>query len=381
MKFLPLLWAGLWRKRARTIFTLLSIVVAFVLFGMLQGVNSAFSNAVNAAAVDRLNVVSRISFTEPLPFSYQAQIEAIPGVAAVAHESWFGTYYQDPKKFVFSFPVDPARFFPLFQEVRLQPDQLAAMVRTRTGAIIGSELAKKYGWKIGDKVPLHSVIWTRAGGSSDWDFDIVGIYDAPGNPNQAQSFFFNYSYFDEARSFSKGTVGWYVVKVKDPKQSMQVAAAIDKHFANSSDETKTQTEKEFAQSFIKQQGDISFIVTSILGAVFFTLLFLTGNTMMQSVRERVPELAVLKTIGFTDSAVVVLILAEALVLCLFAALIGIGIAAGLFPALKDIIGDARLPMDVVTLGIGVAVLLALCTGVPPAWRTTRLNIIDALAGR
>jgi putative ABC transport system permease protein len=172
-----------------------------------------------------------------------------------------------------------------------------------------------------------------------------------------------------------------VVKVKDPKQAMQVAAEIDKRFANSSDETKTQTEKEFAQSFIKQQGDISFIVTSILGAVFFTLLFLTGNTMMQSVRERVPELAVLKTLGFTDFAVVVLILGEALLLCLVAAFLGLAIAAGIFPALKSVIGETRLPADVVTLGFGVAVLLALLTGLPPAWRTTRLNIIDALAGR
>jgi len=230
-------------------------------------------------------------------------------------------------------------------------------------------------------VPLHSVIWTQANGSSDWAFDIVGIYDAPQDPNQAISFFFNYSYFDEARSFAKGTVGWYVVKVQDPKQAMQVAAEIDKRFANSSDETKTQTEKEFAQSFIKQQGDISFIVTSILGAVFFTLLFLTGNTMMQSVRERVPELAVLKTLGFTDFAVVVLILGEALLLCLVAAFLGLAIAAGIFPALKSVIGEARLPADVVTSGFAVAVLLALLTGLPPAWRTTRLNIIDALAGR
>src|SRR3984957_6379472 len=236
MKFLPLLWAGLWRKRTRTIFTLLSIVVAFVLFGMLQGVNAAFSNAVEAAAVDRLDVVSRISFTESLPISYQSQIETLPGVAGVTFESWFGTYYQDPKKFVFSFPIDAARFFPLYPELRLPKDQLAALVRTRTGAVVGYKLAQKYGWKIGDKVPLHSVIWTQANGSSDWAFDIVGIYDAPRDPNQAISFFFNYSYFDEARSFSKGTVGWYVVKVKDPKQAMQVAAEIDKRFANSSDE-------------------------------------------------------------------------------------------------------------------------------------------------
>jgi len=230
-------------------------------------------------------------------------------------------------------------------------------------------------------VPLHSVIWTQANGSSDWQFDIVGIYDAPNDPNQAISFFFNHSYFDEARSFSKGTVGWYVVKVKDPAQAMQVAAAIDRRFANSPDETKSQSEKEFTQAFIKQQADISFIVSSILGAVFFTLLFLTGNTMMQSVRERVPELAVLKTLGFTDLAVVVLVLCEALVLCLAGALIGLAIAAGIFPALKRVIGEASLPWSILGLGSAVAVLLALVTGLPPAWRTTRLNIVDALAGR
>jgi putative ABC transport system permease protein len=380
VKFLPLLWAGLWRKRARTIFTLLSIVVAFVLFGMLQGVNAVFNNAVNAAAVDRLDVVSRVTFTEPLPYGYLSQIESIPGVAGVAYQSWFGTYYQDPKNFVFSFPLDPERFFPLFPELHLSKNELAALVHTRTGAVIGRDLAKKYGWKVGDRVPLHSVIWTQASdGSSDWQFDIVGIFDGP--TNDASSFFFNYSYFDEARAFSKGKVGWYIVKVKDPKEAMQVAAAIDKRFANSADETKTQTEKEFSQSFIKQQADINFIVTAILGAVFFTLLFLTGNTMMQSVRERVPELAVLKTLGFTDFAVVALVLAEALVLCLIAALIGLGIAALIFPAMKDYIGEAHLPANVLVFGAALAVLLALCTGLPPAWRTARLNIVDALAGR
>jgi putative ABC transport system permease protein len=380
VKFLPLVWAGLWRKRARTIFTLLSIVVAFVLFGMLQGVNAVFNNAVNAAAVDRLDVVSRVTFTEPLPYAYLSQIESIPGVAGVAYQSWFGTYYQDPKNFVFSFPLDPERFFPLFPELQLPKDQLAALVHTRTGAVVGRDLAKKYGWKIGDRVPLHSVIWTQASnGSSDWQFDIVGIFDGPSA--DASSFFFNHSYFDEARAFSKGKVGWYIVKVKDPTSAMQVAAAIDKRFANSPDETKTQTEKEFSQSFIKQQADINFIVTAILGAVFFTLLFLTGNTMMQSVRERVPELAVLKTLGFSGFAVVTLVLAEALLLCLIAALIGLGIAALIFPAMKDFIGEAHLPANVLILGVALAVLLALGTGLPPAWRTARLNIVDALAGR
>jgi len=381
VKFLPLLWSGLWRKRTRTIFTLLSVVVAFLLFGMLQGVNAAFTKSLNAAAVDRLNVVSKISFTEPLPYNYLAQIETMPGVAGVAYQSWFGTYFQDPRNFVFSFPLDAERYFALYPEIKLPPDQLQALVRTRTGAVVGLELAKKYGWKIGDRVPLHSVIWTKPGGSSDWDFDIVGIYTMPDNPGHANAFLFNHSYFDEARSFGKGTVGWYIVKVKDPHQAAQVAEAIDKRFANSADETKTQTEKEFAQSFVKQQADIGFIVTSILGAVFFTLLFLTGNTMMQSVRERIPELAVLKTLGFTDGALLALVLAESLLLCLAAALVGIGLASLVFPALKDIIGEVRLPMEVVTLGLGIAVVLALLTGLPPAWRAMRLNIVDALAGR
>lgn len=380
MKYLPLVWAGLWRKRARTVFTLLSIVTAFLLFGMLQGVIAAFDRSLEAAAVDRLTVVSKVSFTEPLPYSYLSQIESIPGVARVAYLSWFGTYFQDRKNFVFSFPLDPLRYFPMYPELKLPPEQLQALVRTRTGAVIGRKLADKYGWKIGDRVPLHSVIWTKADGSSDWQFDIVGIYDAASS-QQAQSFFFNHEYFNEARSFGKGTVGWYVVKVRDPNLAPQVAQAIDRRFANSPDETKTQTEKEFGQSFIKQQGDINFIVRAILGAVFFTLLFLTGNTMMQSVRERIPELAVLKTLGFSDRRVLGLVLAESLVLCLVAAALGLALAAAVFPAMAEYIGETRMPPEVLISGAAVAALLAVVTGLPPALRAKRLNIVDALAGR
>jgi putative ABC transport system permease protein len=381
VKFLPLVWAGLWRKRARTIFTLLSIVTAFLLFGMLQGVISAFDKSVEAAAVDRLTVVSKVSFTEPLPYGYLAQIESVPGVKGVAYESWFGSYYQDPKNFVFSFPVDPERYFPLVPEVKIPAEQLQTMIRTRTGAIIGKDLAEKYGWKIGDRVPLNSQIWTKADGSSNWEFDIVGIFEAPSVNNLASIFYFNHSYFDEARSFGKGKVGWYVVRLKDPNQAPQVARAIDALFENSPDETKTQTEKEFQQSFLKQQGDIQFIVRSILGAVFFTLLFLTGNTMMQSVRERIPELAVLKTLGFSDGGVLMLVLAESLLLCLFAAAIGLALASMMFPALKAFMGEVTLPGSVLAMGALVATLLALITGLPPALRAKRLNIVDALAGR
>lgn len=381
MKFLPLIWAALWRKKTRTVFTLASILVAFLLFGMLQGVNAAFNATIDRANVNRLIATSAISFTESLPYAAMAQIEQLSGVSAVSHQSWFGTYYQDPKNFVFSFPTEPARWRKVNPEYKLSDDQFETWVRTRTGAVIGIDLAKQYGWKIGDRVPLHSVIWTKAGGSSDWEFDIVGIYTSPDSPTRGNQFFFNYSYFDEARSFGKGRVGWFVAQVQDPRQSAQVAASIDKLFANSTDETETKTEKEFQQSFLKQIGDINFIVTRILFAVFFALLFATGSSLMQSVRERIPELAVLKTLGFTDGGVLLLVLAESLMLCVLAAALGLASAAALFPLLKGAIGVVTLPRAVIIEGAVIAVCLALATGLLPAWRARQLNIVDALAGR
>lgn len=382
MKFLPLVWATLWRKKTRTVFTLLSIVIAFLLFGMLQGVNSAFNRTIDLANVNRLVVISRIALTESLPMAYVPQIEAIPGVTGVAWATWFGAYYQEEKNFVFSFPVDPRRYFDLFPELQLAPEQLEAFARTRSGAVVGADLARKYGWKIGDRVPLHSTIWTRKDdGSSDWAFDIVGIYTVPSDPSQENQFFFQHDYFDEGRAFGRGRAGWYMVRIADPAQAAVVGQAIDARFANSQDETKAQSEKEFQMSFMKQVGDINYIVTRILVAVFVAILFATGSTMMQSVRERIPELAVLKTLGFSDTRVLVLVLAESVLLCGFAAALGLGGASLLFPALKDLFGVVSLPVDVVLSGFGVAVLLALVTGLPPALRARSLNIVDALAGR
>lgn len=380
MKYFPLLWAALWRKKARTIFTLLSITVAFLLFGMLQGVNAGFNQAVEKANVNRLITTSSIALTENLPYGDMAQIEALPGVARVAHATWFGPYYQDPKNFVFGFPVEPDRYFAIYPELVLPKEQLDAFIQTRTGAVIGADLARKYGWKIGDRVPLHSTIWTKPDGTSDWNFDVVGIYECPSDRAQESAFFFNYKYFDEGRSFGKGQVGWYIVQVKDPTQSAQVAAAVDKLFANSPDETKTETEKEFQQAFLKQIGDINMIVTYILFAVFFALLFATGSTMMQSVRERVPELAVLKTLGFSDTTMLTLVLCESLLLCLLAAALGLIAAWALFPMLKDTLGVVKLPTPVIIEGVGVAALLAFVTGIFPAWRAKRLDIVEALRG-
>lgn len=379
MKYVPLMWAMLWRKKLRTSLTLLSIVIAFLLFGMLQGINAAFQETIERSNVNRLIVTNKISLTESLPYSYLSQIESIPGVAIVSHESWFGPYYQDPKNLIAAFPVEPDREFPAHPEIVLPKEQIVALRHARVGAIVGAGLANKFGWKIGDHIPLHSTIWVKASdGNSDWEFDIVGIYEEPSNRTREDAMFFNYKYFDEARSFAKGTVGWYVVQLRDPRQSAQIAATIDKLFANSPNETKTQTEKEFQQSFLKQIADISLIVTYILFAVFFALLFAVGSTAMQAVREQVPELAVLKTLGFSDTRMLVLVLVQALALAVVAALVGLAIADFLFPLLRDTLGVVTMPLSVIVQGIIIAALLAAATGVIPAWRAKRLVIAEAL---
>jgi putative ABC transport system permease protein len=382
MKYFPLIWAGLWRKKTRTTLTFLSIIVACLLCGLLQGVNAAFRGSVEGANVNRLYVQSKIHFTEPLPFAYLTQLEAVKGVTKVAYATWFGPYYQDPHEFLPAFPVEAERYFALYPELKLPQDQMAALLKTRTGMVVSQDLAKKYNWKIGDHIPLKSAIWTKkSDGNSDWTFDLVGIFDASAMKGFAPAMLFNHDYFDEARGFGRGMIGWYIVQIGDPNQAAQIVETIDKMFANSTYETKTQTEKENAQSFLKQQGDINLIITLIIGAVFFTLLFLTGNTMMQSVTERIPEFAVLKTLGYSGTGVTALILSESLLLCLIAALLGLFVSWLMFPAIGANIGVASMPPGVVLLGIGAAVAMALVTGVPPAWRLQRLKLVDALAGR
>jgi len=381
MKYFPLIWAGLTRKKLRTILTLLSVLVAFLLFGLLQGVNAAFSSGVSGAHLDRLIVQGKVSFTDQMPLAYRAQIAAVPGVTAVTYASWFGGYYQDPKNQVFSFPVEPSTYFSMFPELTVPKDQVEALAKTRTGAIIGKKLADQYNWKIGQAIPVKSAIWTKLDGTSDWSFNVVGIFRDLDNPSQEMSLFFNNDYFDEARSFDKGMVGWYTVRIDNPAHGPAVAASIDKLFANSEHETKTVTEKEFTQSFLKQLGDVNFIVTSIIGAVFFALLFLTGNTMMQSVRERIPEFAVLKTIGFSDGGVLAIVLVEGLLLAITGAALGLAGSAAAFPLLESVVGIAHLPVSVIALGLFCAVLLALVTALLPGWRVARLNVVDALAGR
>jgi putative ABC transport system permease protein len=384
LKYLPLLWANLWRKKTRTVFTLLSVAIAFLLYGALATIDEAFENPqTGVTGVDKLITTNKFSLTLQLPFADLQQIAAVPGVAVVTWITWFGAYYQESKNFVFALPIDTPTYFDLHKDEFVVSDaQMAAFRNTRSGALVNSALMKKFGWHVGQKLPLHSTIWTqKSDGSLNWTFDIVGTFDAK-DPTQAaqqaSTVLFHYELFDEGRSFGKGEVGWFEERIVDPAQSPQIARKIDALFANSPNETKTQPAKDFAMSFVKQFGDVGFVLRAILGAVFFTLLFLTGNTMMQSVRERTPELAVLKTLGFSDAKVVGLVIGESLLLCVFAAIVGVAASYGLIPVVRSVLqGIPTLPW-LIPEGIGLAVLLALLIGTPPALRAMRLNVVDAL---
>lgn len=381
MKYFPLIWAGLWRKRARTIFTMMSIVIAFLLFGLLQGINQGFNTVVTNLNVDRLYVSAKSAMTDGLPIAHLARIKAVPGVRAVSHWTYFGGYYQDARNAVPAFATDAEQLFKVYKEMKIKPEYVEAMKHTRTGVLVSDTLAKQYGWKVGDRLPIGTSIWTNKEGSNTWYFDVVGTFDPSSFGGGFPGFYLNYEYFREAASFGNGVVHYYLVAIDDPRQATQISLAIDALFENSDQETRTQTESALAQMQLKQIGDINFIVNAIVGAVLFTLLFLTGNTMMQSVSERIPELAVLKTLGFSDEKIVALVLIEALLLCLFAALAGLGLASLVFPALRFVFGDMPMPLVVVLTGVAIAMALAFLSGFPPAWRAKQLNIVDALAGR
>jgi putative ABC transport system permease protein len=385
MKYFPLIWATLWRKKTRTLFTLLSIVIAFLLFGMLETVDYAFSHpSTGTSGADKLISTNKYSITLSLPFADLQEIRSVPGVTDATWLTWFGGYYQEPKNFVFAIPIDTESYFNVHHDEFIVADEQMKDYRsTRGGALVNVALMKKFGWKVGDKIPVHSTIWTQKSGSLDWTFDIVGTFDVK-DPTQAsgQAFtvLFHYDMFDEGRSFGKGTVGWVEERIDNPANGAAIAGKIDALFANSPNETKTQPANDFAMTFVKQVGDIGFVLRAILGAVFFTLLFLTGNTMMQSVRERVPELAVLKTIGFSNGTILALVIAESLLLCLFAAVIGLGLSYATLPIIGRALQGVQLDPVALIPGLGAAVLLALIVGVPPALRAMRLNIVNALSG-
>jgi putative ABC transport system permease protein len=385
MKYLSLIWAQLFRSKTRTLLTLLSVVTAFLLFGMLDSVRVAFNSGGSVEGANRLVVASRLSITQSLPINLLPQIEAVPGVRKATYAMWFGGIYQDPKNFFPNFSVAP-NFFDVYTEYEVPPDQLKAFQDTRNGAIVGEALAKKFGWKLGDTIPLQATIFPR-GGSNDWPLQLKAIFRAKdrNNVGAENQLMMNWKYFDESNDYIKSQVSWYTVQLANANQASRVARAIDALSANSDHETKSQSESAFQQAFAKQFADIGLIVTSIMGAVFFTLLLLTGNTMAQAVRERVPELAVLKTLGFTDGTVLVLVMVESVLLVVLGGLIGLGLAAVIMPGVAaasgGMIGLPQVPAQTWVLGLGLMVAIGVVVGLLPALRAKRLKIVDALAGR
>jgi len=388
MKYLHLIWAALFRRKTRTILTLVSIIAAFLLFGMLDAVRTGFDQAGNSAnGAERLQTGSRLSFIQTLPQSLEARIAQVPGVKMVTYANWFGGAYQDPHNQVFSFAVEP-NYLDLYPEMEVSPAERKAFDTTRTGALVGEKLAQRFHWKVGDKIPMQSTIFPNHEGSKNWTFDIVGILhskDKKAGGFYDQMFLLNWKYFDETTPYNRGQVGWYVTRVTDVNQADRVAKAIDAISANSDHETRTQTEAAATASWMKQLADIGLIVTSIMGAVFFTLLLLSGNTMMQAVRERTSELAVLKTIGFSSRSVLAMVLAESVLLLLLGGVLGLALAMLVVGGVHSAMGGA-IPMAPVDAGIwlrGLLLMIAagLLVGALPAMRAMRLNIVDALAGR
>ena len=381
MKYFYLIFSSLGRKKMRTGLTILSIMVAFLLFGYLAAIRQAFDAGVEVAGADRLIVRHKVSIIQLLPQSYEAKIEQIDGVDNAAHSTWFGGIYQEPKNFFAQIPVVPEELFDMYPEFVISDEQKAAWLATRSGALVGRGTMERFGWKLGDRIPINATIWGKKDGGRTWEFDIVAVYDGAEKGTDTSQLFFRYDFFDETRANGQGLVGWYTVRVTDPERAAEVAAAIDAEFANSAQETKTEPEGAFIQGFANQIGNIGFIITSIMSAVFFTILLVAGNTMAYTVRERTSELAVLKAIGFTDRGVLALVLGESLAITLVGGALGLGLAwllvsmgdptDGSFPVFY-------LPISSLLLGLMLIAGMAFVAGILPALQAQRLQIADAL---
>lgn len=380
MKYLPLLWKSLWRKKVRTLFTIASLFVAFILFGLLMTIRTAFTFGVDIAGLDRLVLIHKVSLIMPLPVSYQPRLQATPGVDVATHNTWFGGVYKDPSNFFAQIAVEPEPFMTIYPEYKLPPDQMKAWLADRQGAIVGVDLANRFGWKVGDRIPIQATIWQPKGGGRTWEFNIAGIYDGEQGVDKTQ-FFFRYDYLDENRAGGEGAVGWYIVKIADASQSQAMAATFDEMFANSSAETKTTTEKGFVEGFAAQVGNIGAIMIAILIAVLFSFLVVAANTMAQSVRERTSEIAVLKTLGFSGGTIMALVLIESVLIA------GIGGGFGLLVAWLFVQGGdptgGMLPIFVlpsrdVVLGVGLIVGIGVVAGLLPAISAMQLKITDGL---
>jgi putative ABC transport system permease protein len=380
-KYLPLLAASLRRKRLRTFFTLASITVAFLLFGLAESLRYSLQSGVDVAGADRLLTMHKISFTQLLPQSYESRIRAVDGVVDVTPQTWFGAWYQDERNQIPTFPVQPEAFLRMYPEFVVPEEQRLAWVADRSGILIGRGLADLTGWKVGQAVPLRSAIWRTVDGSDTWDVTVRAIYDLPQGGDTRQ-ILLHQEYFEEARGQAKGLIGWYLIKVSDVDRAASIAKDIDAQFSNSPAETKTSSERAMAQSFVNQVGNIGAILRAIVTAVFFTMLLVTANTMAQSVRERTNEIGVLKTLGYTNGGVLGLVLAEAVLITVIGGTLGLAgawwLGVQFEPVFRQYLPGFRVPADAIVLGAVFMVALGLIAGAVPAAQAMRLRIAEAL---
>mgnify|MGYP001814288957 FL=1 len=376
MKYLPFIFRNLFRKKTRTVLTVGSIAVALFLYGLLVAIETGLNAGVDVAGVDRLIVRNKISLIMPLPLSYQERLRQIDNVSEATFATWFGAIYQEPKNFFPQFAIDTETYRTVFPEFEISDDEWRSFLTDQEGAVVGKRTADRFGWKVGDRIPLQGTIWTGT-----WEFNIRAIYEGSRSGDDESQFWFHWKFLEESRRWGKGTVGWYTVKVDDTDQAVAVTKAIDERFSNSAYETSTETEQAFAAGFAKQIGNIRMLILSIGAVVLFTLLLVTGNTMAMAVRERVPELGVLKTLGFGDRTVLFLVLAESLVIATVGGTLGVGLAK-LFTLGGDPTGG-MLPVFYLSsgemlLGLGIAIFVGLAAGSIPALTAMNLRIVDAL---
>jgi putative ABC transport system permease protein len=343
-------------------------------------IRAAFSLGVDVAGLDRLMVIHKINIIMPLPLAYYNRLQSVAGVEAVTHNTWFGGVYKDPSNFFAQIVIEPEKYFGMYPEAHLPPEQMKAWLADRQGAVAGRDLANRFGWKVGDRIPIQGTYYRAKGASQTWEFNLVGIYDAEPGFNKT-NFFFRYDYFDERRANFPGVVGWYIVKIKDPSRAKELATTFDEMFANSAAETKTTSEKGFLDGFAKQVGDIGSIMIAILAAVLFTMLLVVGNTMAQAVRERTSELAVMKTLGFSNVRILTLVLAESLFVALLAGGLGLAAAWALVQGgdpTGGLLFAFELPRRDLFTGAYLMIAVGVVAGLLPATSAMRIKITDAL---
>jgi len=382
LKYLPLVWSNLKRRRLRLVFTLASIAVAFLLYGLLEALRYAFGMGVDLAGADRLVTVHKTSIIQPLPAAYGNRIRGLKGIKQVSSASWFGGIYQNERNQVVTFPVDAETYFSMFPEFLVPEDQMSAWLMDRGGAVVGIGLAQQYGWKLGDVVPIRSQIWRKADGGDTWELKVDGIYTMK-NGGDTRSVFMHYEYFNEGRGQGqKDLVGWYILQVDDPQAAPQIARQIDKMFENSSFETRTTTEKAMMQQWANQMGNIGAILMAVATAVFFTMLLVTANTMGQSIRERLNEIGVMKTLGYSSFAVTALVLGEALLVTALGGVIGLGLAALFSTLLGNAVAQffpvLGMPSSTFATGAILIVVLGVIAAALPCAQAAQLKIVDAL---